>query len=136
MKYYNLSPKVLCCTAKNRILKKNIDGGFPESWWDEGGAEKLVKEGFLVPVEVVEQLPSVTVIKKTKAVAEEVKEEVSEKTPEEVKEDEIKDHVEPKDVPYVNWTEAALREVLSLRGIEFTPKMNKPELYKLYKGTE
>ncbi len=55
MKRYNLAKNVLCCTAKNRVLKANIPGGFPASYWEEGEAEKLVKEGYLEEVGAVEQ---------------------------------------------------------------------------------
>lgn len=50
MKYYNLKPAVLCVTARNKVLKSNIPGGFPENWWEEGKADKLVEEGFLIVV--------------------------------------------------------------------------------------
>jgi hypothetical protein len=115
MKYYNLAPKVLCCCAKNRVLKKNIEGGFPENWWDEGDADRLVKEGFLVPVETEKQIPSVTVI---------------------VKEKESKGDAEngKKLIPYVSLKREQLMEILSLRGIEFETDANKQTLYQLYKG--
>lgn len=134
MKRYNLAPQVLCCSAKNRVLKKNIEGGFPESWWDAGDAEKLVKEGFLVPVVAVQQIPAVSVVvnepaEETIKEAEEVVEETLEN-----KEELIEDKVEPENVPYVNWTEAALKEVLTLRGVEFDETLKKAELYKLYKA--
>jgi hypothetical protein len=135
MKRYNLAPKVLCCTAKNKVLKKNVEGGFPETWWDEGDAEKLVKEGFLVPAEITEK-----VVVEAEVEEEETAEEVNE-TAEvvveetlESKEEKIEDKVEPENVPYVNWTEAALKEVLTLRGVEFDETLKKAELYKLYKA--
>lgn len=137
MKRYNLAPSVICCTAKNKVLKKNIVGGFPESWWDEGDAEKLVKEGYLVPAEITEK---VEVAAETVVKEEETAEEVTETTEEAVeetlesKEEKIEDKVEPENVPYVNWTEAALKEVLTLRGVEFDETLKKAELYKLYKA--
>lgn len=127
MKRYNLAPQVLCCTAKNRVLKQNIEGGFPESWWDAGDAEKLVKEGFLVPVNATEIVEAVAEVEVEKA--EKVQEETLES-----KEEKIEDKVEPENVPYVNWTEAALKEVLTLRGVEFDETLKKAELYKLYKA--
>ena len=145
MKRYNLAPKVLCCTAKNKVLKKNVEGGFPETWWDEGDAEKLVKEGFLVPAEITEKVvvdaeveveeeeTAEEVNETTEEVVEETTEEVTEETLE-TAEEIIENKVEPENVPYVNWTEAALKEVLTLRGVEFDETLKKAELYKLYKA--
>lgn len=167
MRYFNLAPHVLCTTAKNRVLKKDIEGGFPENWWPEGEVDKQVEDGFLVEINPAElTVPTKKVEKEDSSTFNEVDgPESSDNTPEFeesssylVPEDEMDETFEetheeeeteleesesdeenentylPKEeVPYAKWTETALKDVLTMRGVSFDPDAKKPELWRLYK---
>ncbi len=142
MKKYKLI--ALNCTAKlNRVLRKEDNKTYSEDAWDEGVADKLVKDGFLEVVgKTQKEAPKVDEPKKeTISKAEEsAKEAEAKKTAEAEIAAEAKGNEEEEnqdDAPsYTDVTASTLKANLTAKGIEFKSNDSKKKLYKKLYGID
>lgn len=128
MKKYKLI--ALNCTAKgNRVLRKEDNKTYTEDAWDEGVADKLVKEGFLKVVgKTQKEVPKVEKPKK---------ETPKPKNDKKSDEGEGEKDNQDEDVPdYKDVTGSQLKANLTAKGIEFKSNDSKKKLYKKLYGID